>query len=152
MPSKQEYIRNLNWRLQELKISILEIQKKIQDLFNEVELKQDQAKFLIMLLKAEGVDIQDPDLASLTNISISDIVFDLLDKDDSKSPMHYIELTKSILSKGILIPGKNPSSNLLAHINRDERFVRTASGTYGLRKWGLKEITVRKHKSTKRKG
>ncbi len=151
MPTKQEYIENLGWRLDDLKREIIKTQKRIQVLFREVELKQEQAQHLMMLLKLDGIDINDPELASLTDVAISDVVYDLLDNGEKQSPIHYNEITKIIMSKGILIPGKNPSSNLLSHINRDDRFARTAPGTYGLKKWGLKETSPRKRKINRKR-
>jgi hypothetical protein len=150
MTSKDEYINSLTWRLDELKTEIVDLQKTIQKMFSEVELKQEQASHLVMLLKAEGISIQDPELASLTNIAIADVAYDFMTNQNKKTPMHYDDIAKAIMAKGILIPGKNPASNLLSHINRDERFVRTAPGTYGLKEWGVQEMPQRKRKPRKR--
>lgn len=151
MTSKDEYIKNLTWRLNELKTEIVDLKKRIQNMFKEVELKQEQAQHLIMLLNAENVDIQDPELASLTDTAIADVVYDFMSRESKRTPMHYDDITRAIMAKGILIPGKNPASNLLSHINRDERFVRTAPGTYGLKEWGVQEMPRRKRKLRKRK-
>lgn len=151
MTSRDEYISNLSWRLDELKAEILELQKKIQRIFKDVESKQEQAQHLVILLKSEGVEIQDPELASLTDTAVADIAHDFMMNQTEKLPVHYNEIAKAIMAKGILIPGKNPASNLLAHINRDKRFVRTAPGTYGLKEWGLKEMPQRKRKSTRKR-
>lgn len=151
MTSRDEYISNLSWRLDELKAEIKELQKTIQRIFKDVESKQEQAQHLVLLLKLEGVEIQDPELASLTDTAVADIAYDFLMNQAKKLPIHYNDIAKGIMAKGILIPGKNPASNLLAHINRDERFVRTAPGTYGLKEWGLKEMPQRKRKSSRKK-
>lgn len=151
MSSKKEYIDSLSWRLDSLKGEITELQKNIQEIFSEVEIKQEQAQHLVMLLKTEGVDINDPELASLTDVAVADVVYEFMTSGDSKKPVHYNDLAKAIMAKGILIPGKNPASNLLAHINRDDRFVRTAPGTYGLREWGLTEMPARKRKTRRKK-
>jgi hypothetical protein len=151
MSSKDEYISNLSWRLGELKAEIVDLQKTIQSMFKEVEQKQEQAQYLLKLLKAEGIDIQDPELASLTDTAIADIAYDYLKNENTKTPLHYNDLAKAIMEKGILIPGKIPSSNLLSHINRDDRFVRTAPGTYGLKEWGVTEMPQRRRKPKKRK-
>ena len=150
MSSKKEYMDSLTWRLDSLKNEIAELQCKIQEMFREVETKQDQAQYLVMLLKTEGVEINDPELASLTDVAVADIAYEFISAGDSNTGVHYKDLAKEILAKGILIPGKNPASNLLSHINRDERFVRTAPGTYGLREWGLKEMPSRKRKTRKK--
>lgn len=150
MTSKEEYIENLEWRLDFIKEEIVKLQQQIQGMFKEVEQKQEQAQHLMMLLKSEGVNLNNPELASLTNIAITDVAYDFLSSSGDKTAVHYKDLAKEIMAKGILITGKNPASNLLSHINRDERFVRTAPGTYGLKEWGLKAMPTRKRKSKKK--
>src|SRR3970282_191907 len=125
MISKEEYINGLEWRLKNIKVEISSLQNNIQELFKEVAVRQEQAQHIASLLKIEGLKIEDADLASLTSIVIADVVYDYLASRDQKSPQHYNQITQSIMEKGILIPGKNPSANLLSHINRDKRFVRT---------------------------
>ncbi len=151
MTDKTIYIESLKWRLDEIKNKIFEKQKTIQNLFKDVEIMQEQAKHIIVLLKTEEENYSDPELESITDVNIADVVFELLNSDGSKTPMHYSDITNEIMAKGILIPGKNPSSNLLTHINRDNRFIRTAPGTYALEKWGLKGIPTRKRKISKNK-
>ncbi len=150
MTSKEEYIASLKWRLENIKEEILVLQRHIQELFKDVEQKQEQAQHLKTLLNSEGVGLNDPELASLTNIAIEDVAYKFLLSSDDNKAVHYKDLANEIMAKGILITGKNPASNLLSHINRDERFVRTAPGTYGLKEWGLKPMPTRKRKSKKK--
>jgi hypothetical protein len=75
------------------------------------------------------------------------LAYELLSKLESKESQHYRELYKIFVSKGIPISGKDPAANLLTHISRDDRFVRVAPGTYGLKEWGVepaKKKTSRK--------
>lgn len=152
MSTKEEYIRGLQWRLDNIKNEVTTLQNKIQELFREVENKQQQAQNIIMLLASEGSNVDDPELMSLTNVAIADLAYDYLSTRENKKSIHYNDLTQFLMSKGVLIPGKNPSANLLSHISRDARFVRTGPGTYGLKEWGLSELPPsRKKKSRKRK-
>lgn len=152
MSTKEEYIRGLRWRLDSIKNEITTLQNKIQELFKEVDSKQHQAQNIIMLLASEGSNVDDPELVSLTNIAIAELTYDYLSSQGNKKSIHYNELTQNLMSKGVLIPGKNPAANLLSHISRDERFVRTGPGTYGLKEWGLSEMpSSRKKKSRRRK-
>lgn len=48
-------------------------------------------------------------------------------------PCHYTELAKSLRAQGVLIPGTKPEANLLAHMSRDERFIKVGRGTYAVR-------------------
>lgn len=52
---------------------------------------------------------------------------------ESPAGVHYQELLATLNSRGINVPGRDPGANLIAHLTRDERFVRTGRGTYGLR-------------------
>ena len=152
MSTKEEYIRGLQWRLDSIKKEIATLQNKIQELFREVENKQQQAQNIIMLLASEGSNVDDPELVSLTNVAIADLAYDYLSSQGNNKSIHYNDLTKNLMSKEVLIPGKIPAANLLSHISRDERFVRTAPGTYGLKEWGLSEMPPsRKKKSRRRK-
>jgi len=63
-------------------------------------------------------------------------------------PLHYREITKIILEKGLWeTKGKTPEATLNANISVDIKkngkkslFIRTEPGKLGLREWGLKEI------------
>lgn len=146
MSEREMYIETLKWRLSELKEEIMVHQKNIRELFKQVESKQEQIKSITQLLAAEDLLIDDSDLAELVDASIEDLTYELLRSDPDRKPYHYKVITKNLLSQGVLIPGKDPAANLLSHISRDERFVRTASGTYGLVEDGHKPAPKRKSK------
>ena len=146
-----EFIEALTNRLSILKNEISALQDEIQGLFISVEKKQKQAQHILLLLSAEGHTVEDQDLRSLGQIQISQIVFEQMNSDSKKTPIHYRDLTNEIQSKGILLPGKDPAANLLSHISRDERFVRVAPGTYGLNSWGLEPYKPRKRRRKKSK-
>ncbi|MBI3160627.1 MAG: winged helix-turn-helix domain-containing protein [Chloroflexi bacterium] len=151
MPSRNEYIEELNWRLESLRGEISKLQGSIQELFDEVKIKQEQAKHLMMLLESEGQSTQDPELSSISNKPIADIAFDFVSAQQTRAPYHYVDLANELMSKGIYISGKNPSANLLAHMSRDSRFVRIAPGTYGLADWGLEPVESATKSKVKRK-
>jgi hypothetical protein len=58
---------------------------------------------------------------------------------ETGQPLHYRRLLSLMEGTGFVMPGANPGANLLAHLGRDQRIVRTASGVYGLAEWGLKK-------------
>jgi len=147
MSDREKYLETLKWRLSQLKEEIVEHQNKIQEIFRQVEIEQEQIKSITQLLATEGMLIDDPDLAAMTDAPIADLAFKFLQNDPDHKPAHYSKITKNIMAQGILIPGKNPAANLLTHISRDDRFVRTSSGTYGLKEHGHRPAT----KSRRRK-
>jgi hypothetical protein len=48
-------------------------------------------------------------------------------------PCHYADLARELRVQRVLIPGTKPEANLLAHMSRDERFVKVGRGTYAVR-------------------
>jgi len=48
------------------------------------------------------------------------------------SPIYYRELADRIRASGVVIPGKDPASNLYAHLRRHPRFARPTPGHFGL--------------------
>ncbi|MCK4827539.1 winged helix-turn-helix domain-containing protein, partial [bacterium] len=81
---------------------------------------------------------------------ITDSVEAYLKERSSKTPIHYRDLSDQIQSEGHFLPGKDPAANLLSQVNRDERFVRVSSGTYGLREWGLEPAKTKKSRRKKK--
>ncbi len=150
MPDRENYIENLKWRLSQLKEEIVARQNEIQDLFKQIEVDQEQIKNITHLLAAEGMQLNDPDLAAITEAPIADLAYEFLKKDPDHKPYHYSEIAKGIMSQGVLIPGKNPSANLLTHISRDDRFIRTSSGMYGLVEDGHKPSPKSKRRKKQR--
>jgi len=151
MVNQQEYIDSLRWRYSSLTNEIIELRKQIQDIFSVIDNKQMQVQNLYLLLKAEGEKIETTEGISLTSGAIAEIVYNFMSEQESNMPLHYTDITNKIMAKGVLIPGKNPASNLLSNINRDDRFIRTAPGTYGLKEWGVKPMASRKRKSHSKK-
>ena len=66
---------------------------------------------------------------------------------DAGAPLHISDIRGALLERGVPIPGRGDDANIIVRLRRyDERFTRTARGTYGLAEWGLAAL-----KTTKRK-
>lgn len=50
-----------------------------------------------------------------------------------RSGLHYKAMLERLNGNGVNVPGRDPAANLLAHLGRDDRFVRVGRGTYGLK-------------------
>jgi len=150
MSNKEEYILGLRWRLNALKEEIASLQANSQEISKSIDLKRGQAQHIMELLSAEGSKINNPEALVLNTLAVNDIAYDYLKTLDTKQPTHYHDLANALISKGIQIPGRNPAANLLSHISRDERFVRTAPGTYGLTEWGLSEMKLHRRRKTRK--
>ncbi len=62
-------------------------------------------------------------------------VHDELEK--AQRPLHISEIMRLLGGRRISLPGAGEQANLISHLRRDERFVRTARGMYALAAWGL---------------
>lgn len=65
--------------------------------------------------------------------SVADVAYEVL-KQHGK-PLYYKDFVALIEESGFTIPGQDAPANLIAHICRDDRFSRVASGTYALAEW-----------------
>ena len=143
-----EYIPVLKNKLKVLEREISTLRNKVSDLFKNITAKQEQMHHILELLAIEGYDPTTKEKIDAGDVHITDIAFNILNNDSSNDPLHYRDLANLIQSKGFYIPGKDPAANLLSQINRDDRFIRVSSGTYGLTKWRIKPI---KSKSVNRR-
>ena len=149
--TKQDYISALSSRFDELTNEISAEKEKAQRILDGIQDTEKQMEYLVRLLDAEGVSLDGRGEEFLTQRSLADIAYEELDKRPEKEPIHYKELANLILANGHQIPGKNPAANLITHIGRDTRFVRTGRGIYGLTEWGVKPMKRRTRRRRKKK-
>lgn len=62
-------------------------------------------------------------------------------------PLHISAIREELVTKGVPIPGRGDDANIIVRLRRfQERFTRTARGTYGLAEWGIPALASKKHK------
>jgi hypothetical protein len=60
---------------------------------------------------------------------------------DSGEPLHIAEIRNRLIASGVSIPGRGDDANIIVRIRKfDDRFTRTARGTYALASWGLPSV------------
>lgn len=143
MDNRSAYIDALQRRLEELKDAIGTEQVAARELLEAIASKEEQVAHIIQLLAAEGVRVEDASSGEAGKKSVSDMAYEILADRPEQKPIHYRDLADLIMAEGEFIPGRNPAANLISHLSRDERFVRTGRGTYGLAGWGLKPANKR---------
>ena len=79
-----------------------------------------------------------------TQLALEDAVAAIL-ADDGK-PMHVSKIREALIDCGVPIPGRGDDANIIVKISVQQRFSRTARGTYALTEWGLPQM-----KSTRRR-
>jgi hypothetical protein len=145
------YITALRERLDSLRDGIERRKKRVRTLLEEIASQEEQVGHILQLLTAEGVSPDSVEVQGLQPLSVADMAYEVLSRREDQEPAHYRQLAGEIMSEGKLIPGKNPAANLIAHLGRDDRFVRTGRGIYGLAEWGLKAAPSRKRRRSRRK-
>ena len=149
---ENEYIEILKSRYNTIRDEIDVLHKQYSSIMDQMMAKQEVAKHLSELLAAEGHDVDDVRVIRDSQTRAVDFAFEYLDRQDGHSPIHYKELATILISQGALIAGKNPAANLLAQINRDNRFVRVGPGKYVLAKWKIRpRASIRSRRKKRRR-
>lgn len=135
------YLEVLANKRVEVLSQIDDLRSTIADLSGKLAIKEGQLRNLDDLLGLEGatqpsVVKNGPSARALGPNSqrFTDAAVVLL--TDAGHPVHYQALAKDLADRGVYVPGKDPGANLIAHMLRDPRFVRTQGrGMYGLASW-----------------
>ena len=138
MSNRVVYIDSLKARLEDLRDVAIKEKRQVRGLLEAIKQKEEQIAYIQKLLEAEGVTLGSENLDGSMAMSVSDVAYEILTKQNEHEPVYYRDLADTVLAEGKLIPGKDPYANLISHLSRDSRFVRTGRGTYALSSWGLK--------------
>lgn len=148
------YIEDLRSALDALVAEEEELRRRIQPLFAEWRHKQEQ---IAALKRALELLQTEPDSSSYqlhesqgsNSMKPVDIAYRTL--VEAGEPLHYERLLSLMEATGFSMPGTNPGANLLAHVGRDQRFIRVGSGMYGLAEWHLRAAPKRGRRKTRRR-
>ena len=135
-------------RLQEWKEAMLreikELQAKVAPLEMELKVKEEKLAALDRLLQLEMhpdevvSSLEDRPVRVASNTKkVADVAYEVLKK--AGTPMYYRQLFETISQTGFEIHGKDPATNLIAHIGNDPRFERVKRGTYALKEWKIRK-------------
>src|SRR3972149_8853425 len=135
-------------KLQEWKELLLreikELQARLAPVEREVRVKQEKLAAIERLLDLEAHPFETIPAHTSTSHTVgvntkkvADVAYEVL--REGGRPMHYKDLHKAILQAGFEIRGKDPATNLIAHISGDPRFERVERGTYALKEWKTKK-------------
>ena len=138
-------------KLQEWKQTLLQeitdLKTQLTPLEMKIKVKQEKLAAIDKLLNLEihpieAISISKNDLntAVVSKRKTSDIAYEVL--KNTGIPMYYKDLCEAILQAGFEIRGKDPATNLIAHISIDPRFKRVKRGTYALKEWKLRRKQV----------
>lgn len=144
------YIKTLKAKLDDLQQIIIQEKKKVRGLLEDIKQREEQIDYIIKLIKAEGISLDGVTINAAIPMSVSDMAYEVLSKQNDHKPIHYRELAEMIMAEGKLIPGKDRAANLIAHLTRDNRFIRTSPGTYAIVEWGLKPMPKSRNRRIKK--
>ncbi len=147
----QEYVQQLQWKLDTLKSEIQKTQAEIEEKSAVVGEKQQQVEHVLKLLDAEGVKIDRTELDGIIPVSLSEVAAKIL--RDSGEPMHYKKIAAAIQGTGRRIAGQNPPATIIALLHRKkDEFVRLDSGVWGLKEWGKTPQPKKANRKKARRG
>jgi hypothetical protein len=149
MGSSMTYVSSLRQKRQEVWNQLETLRGEQRRIADRLGIKEAQLKNIDELLAMEGETSAPKGLGeSLPAAStFLDAAAEVI--RDGGSGVHYKGLLEQLNKHGVNVPGRDPAANLLAHLGRDERFVRVGRGTYGL-KGTHKEMRSRRRTTRKR--
>jgi hypothetical protein len=63
------------------------------------------------------------------------------------APLHISEIRATLIEQQVPIPGRGDDANVIVRLRRfEDRFTRTARGTYGLAEWGIPAVSSKTRK------
>jgi hypothetical protein len=138
-------------RLQEWKEALLkevkELRAKLAPLELELKVKEEKLAAIERLLRLETHPVEALSFAENRPVGapsntkkVADVAYEVLRKVGT--PLYYRELCEKISQTGFEIHGKDPATNLIAHIGNDSRFDRVKRGTYALKEWKIRKQNV----------
>lgn len=143
-----DYLGVLKAKHDSVERELSELRAELASLGERVGVKESQLRNLDHLIDLEnGRPSGKPVSASASFVDVAHSIL------AAGGPLHYQQLAREVGARGTHIPGMNPAANLLAHLARDARFIRTARGTYGLQGANAppKRKTSRRRRSVARK-
>jgi hypothetical protein len=125
---------------QEILVEIEESRKEAAEISVRIAMKEAQLKNIDDLLAIEGGRMTPISNRQLEEGGGDGRARSLVDEAAGAlaaagKPTHYRQLVSLLADRNVYVPGKDPGANLIAHISRDDRFVRTGRGIYGLAEW-----------------
>jgi hypothetical protein len=159
-----EYEMALKTKRTEILASIETARQQASEIAALISLKEAQLKNIddLLLLESGSAPSQratPPSAPDRKGSSFVDQAAEVL--RELGRPAHYRQLVELLADRKVYVPGKDPGANLISHITRDDRFVRTGRGLYGLAEWpsvsaarpkSKRKRNTRKRKTTKRQG
>ena len=134
-------------KLQEWKeLLVGEIEKlktQVAPLQTELRIRQEKLAAVQRLLALETHPLEAISMsrdssgsARMNTKRVADVAYEML--KTTGTPIYYKQLYEAIAQTGFEIHGKDPATNLIAHIGNDPRFERVKRGTYALKEWKAK--------------
>jgi hypothetical protein len=127
-----DYTGILTAKREQVRKELEQLKGQLQGVTEQIGRREQQLKNLDELLALEGSPaVERPAGDRPESASFLDVAAEIV--RGSKSGVYYRDLLQGITSRGATVPGQDPAANLIAHLTRDSRFIRTGRGIYGLR-------------------
>lgn len=151
---------------QELATEIDQLKRQISELETRLAAAEERQSLVNRLLELEGISTNQnesapgwqvrPNPSNSTSAGgsagseLEDAVASIL--EESGTPLHIADIRARLIEMGVSIPGRGEDANIIVRLRKaDERFTRTARGTYGIAAWGMPSIDGAKKAKTARR-
>lgn len=121
-----------NSTVKAIRFELEKVERRIKELTQEAEYLRGAL--------AHFEQIGDSDEVNQPAKAVRNAIYEILDTEGS--PLHYSEIYRRLQDRGVVVNGKNPATNTIAHMSGDDRFANVQRGTWGLRKWSLQKSSV----------
>jgi hypothetical protein len=146
----------------EIEIEIAEITASIIPLQQRLEASREKLDLVQRLIHLSNPNVGSSytNIKEISQLSPTPTLPEIEDSIESilascGKPMHISDIRASLIQLGIPLPGRGDEANIILRLRRaNNRFIRTARGTYGLISWMLPEYSptpIKKKFSRRRK-
>jgi hypothetical protein len=158
-------LRELEQQVADMRAQIGAIQadagRKVDELQTALRSKEDLTARLRDVLRLEAAEngARDFDVDASVSLpmaghsaqrNLADAAYELL--SETRLEYHYRDLAEELLRRGVLIKGRDPAVNLIAHLVRDGRFIRPKRGVYALKELNprTRSVGLRRRKASQK--
>jgi hypothetical protein len=137
----ESYVDSLRQKRIDVLGEIETLRQRVVELSSRLTVKENQLRNIDDLLRLEtpsdATASPSNGIGVPVRAKIRDRAYEAL--KERGVPLHYRELATRLAQSDVYIPGQDPAANLIAHLSRDARFLRTEGrGMYGLVEWPRK--------------
>lgn len=141
-----DYVGSLRAKRSEIWAQLEQLRQSRRELDERIAVRESQLRNIDELLALEGEGNGQRTNGPVSPAHFMDAAVDEL--QNARAGLHHKQILQRIIARGVNVPGRDPSANLIAHMSRDPRVVRVGRGTYAIAGSAPGKPPVRRRRST----